>query len=177
MNTTPRTIKATGARGGFASEGAVRQNGGSLPIYICSECGADVVWVESKRTGRKYLANISRAYNGGRFYIGANIHQDDPTDPRTKSYFAALEGDGAEAQAEGFVPATINGLTPAEWTEYQEIKAQKRGLVDAYDAATTDEERAEVQAKIDAMTASNPWASYLKSSETIVATFIRDRER
>lgn len=171
MNT--RTTKATGNRGGFASEGAVRQNGGSLPIYVCNECGADVVWATSKRTGRKYLANISHGYNGARFYIGANVHQDDPTDARTRSYFEALEGDGAEATAEGFVPTTINGLTAAEWAEYMTIKAQKNGLVDEYDAATTDEERAEVQAKIDTMTASGPWAAYQEASKEVVAAYLK----
>lgn len=58
----------------FAGVGAVHQTGGSLPIYICNECGRDVVWAESKRTGRKYLANVSRGYLGQRFYIAANVH-------------------------------------------------------------------------------------------------------
>lgn len=59
----------------FASVGAVNQTGGPLPIYICNGCERDVVWAESKRTGRKYLANVGRAQNGGRFYIAASLHK------------------------------------------------------------------------------------------------------
>ena len=38
----------------FASEGAVSQDG-SKPIFTC-DCGAPLVWVKSKRTGKSYLA-------------------------------------------------------------------------------------------------------------------------
>ncbi len=58
----------------FVSVGAVNQHEGALPWYRCNACGADVVWATSKRTGRKYLANISTARNGGHFYVGANVH-------------------------------------------------------------------------------------------------------
>lgn len=61
--------------GVWANGGAVAQHDGKLPIYICNDCGREVVWATSARTGRKYLANISRGANGFRFYIGANIHQ------------------------------------------------------------------------------------------------------
>ncbi len=57
--------------------GAVRQHDGKLPLYVCNTCGNDVVWVESKTTGRKYLANVSHGQNGHRFYIGANVHKCD----------------------------------------------------------------------------------------------------
>lgn len=60
--------------GVYAGPGAVRQHGGKLPIYVCNTCGMDVVWVESKTTGRKYLVTISHGANGHRFYIGANVH-------------------------------------------------------------------------------------------------------
>ena len=59
----------------YASTGAVRQHSGSLPIYVCNGCLGDVVWCESKRTGRKYLVNVSRNYNGARFYVGSNLHK------------------------------------------------------------------------------------------------------
>lgn len=59
----------------YATSGAVAQHGGSLPIYICNACGADVVWCESKRTGRKYLVTVTRGRNGARFYAGHNIHR------------------------------------------------------------------------------------------------------
>jgi hypothetical protein len=70
--TGPRTRRSPD--GGFASVGAVHQTAGSLPVYICNACGREVVWAESKRTGRKYLANVSRGYHDQRFYIGARVH-------------------------------------------------------------------------------------------------------
>lgn len=63
--------------GTYATPGAVKQAGGKLPIYICNGCNREVVWAESQRTGRKYLANISHGYLGQRFYIGANVHKCD----------------------------------------------------------------------------------------------------
>lgn len=58
----------------YASVGAVHQTGGSLPIYVCNTCGRDVVWAESHKTGRKYLANVHHGYMGARFYIAASLH-------------------------------------------------------------------------------------------------------
>ena len=79
--TTTTTTIATGRtrRGsGFASPGAVRQNGGSLPVQVCNRCGREVVWATSSRTGRKYLVTVSyRRSGGGRYYIGSNIHTDE----------------------------------------------------------------------------------------------------
>jgi len=59
----------------FASTGAVAQTGGSLPIYICNTCEHDVVWCESKRTGKKYLVTVRRGHLDQRFYIGSQIHK------------------------------------------------------------------------------------------------------
>jgi hypothetical protein len=62
----------------YATPGAVRQHGGSLPIYICTTCQADVVWCESTRTGRRYLVTVRRGYNNQRFYVGNDIHRCEP---------------------------------------------------------------------------------------------------
>ncbi len=59
----------------FAGPGAVNQNGGSLKIMGCNDCHEQVVWCKSKRTGRFYLVNIRRNYNGARFYMGHDIHK------------------------------------------------------------------------------------------------------
>lgn len=61
----------------WATTGAVNQHGGSLRVYICNSCGDEVVWVESKRTGRHYLCNVRRGYHSQRFYIGSDIHPRD----------------------------------------------------------------------------------------------------
>lgn len=68
---------------GFASQGAVRQHGGALPIYICNTCHREVVWAESRRTGRKYLANVKRGYLGQRYYIGSDLHRKEDCQPAT----------------------------------------------------------------------------------------------
>ena len=51
----------------YVGDGAVRQQG-SKKLYSCNECGGDVVWLESKRTGKVYLAS---AYRGevSRYYV------------------------------------------------------------------------------------------------------------
>jgi hypothetical protein len=62
---------------GFAGTGAAYQNGGSLPIYRCNDCGADVVWAKSARTGKPYLVNVSRGYHDQRYYRGDALHPRD----------------------------------------------------------------------------------------------------
>ena len=61
-----------------ASAGAVRQSSGTLPVYRCNTCHGEVVWAESKRTGRRYLANVSRGYHDQRYYVGADVHDCAP---------------------------------------------------------------------------------------------------
>ncbi len=75
MTKTSRTSRGKG----YAGEGGVRQHGGSLPVYVCNTCGSEVVWAESKRTGRKYLVNVSYGQKGQRFYMGHNVHPSDCT--------------------------------------------------------------------------------------------------
>lgn len=73
-DTAPRTVRVPDA---FAGMGAQRQAGGRLPVYECSTCGREVVWATSKRTGRRYLAEVQRGQADQRFYIGANVHTDE----------------------------------------------------------------------------------------------------
>jgi hypothetical protein len=53
--------------------GAIEQDG-SRQLHRCGECGGDVVWVKSHRTGRHYLADVSQGYNGQRFYMKSSPH-------------------------------------------------------------------------------------------------------
>jgi hypothetical protein len=71
----PRTRRAPD--NGFASVGAVRQVGGTLPVYVCNACDTEVVWATSKRTGRKFLAQVSRGYMQQRYYVAASVHTDE----------------------------------------------------------------------------------------------------
>ena len=90
MNTTQKPAQRTrrSSDKGFATAGAVAQHGGTLPVYICNPCGKEVVWCESKRTGRKYLVTVRRGHLDQRFYIGSQIHE------------CAMEGDKAVKNAE-----------------------------------------------------------------------------
>jgi len=77
MINTPAPTTAKTRRspdGAYASTGAVRQHGGSLPIYVCNTCGREVVWATSTRTGRKYLANVAHGYLDQRYYVAASVH-------------------------------------------------------------------------------------------------------
>lgn len=84
----------------YASQGAVNQNGGSLPVSTCKRCGNEVVWVTSKRTGKRYLVNVSIGYRDQRFYMGHNIHRCD-------EILAAREQAAAEEQRRGDLLAEV----------------------------------------------------------------------
>jgi hypothetical protein len=84
----------------YAGPGAVRQHEGKLPIYVCNDCGREVVWATSAKTGRKYLANISHGAQGARFYIGANVHECDRS--RTPEAILDREIDAEIKAAEEF---------------------------------------------------------------------------
>lgn len=60
----------------FAGPGANAQEG-TLPLYRCNTCGADVVWATSARTGRKYLADVKTGQAGQRYYVKASAHECD----------------------------------------------------------------------------------------------------
>jgi DNA-directed RNA polymerase subunit RPC12/RpoP len=59
---------------GYASQGAVRQHGGQLPVYACTTCGNELCFPTSKRTGRKYAVNVRRSYHDARYYMGNDVH-------------------------------------------------------------------------------------------------------
>lgn len=77
MGTTGSKSRTTRVPNAYASVGAVVQANGSLPVYRCNGCGAEVVWAESKRTGRKYLVSVSYGQNRNRYYRGDNVHPRD----------------------------------------------------------------------------------------------------
>lgn len=114
---------------GFASTGAVRQNGGSLPIYICNTCGGEVVWCESKRTGRKYLANVRHGHLGQRYYIAANVHGDCADLIEREAAYAA-RNDANQAALTAFLAdlralraqVTAGTLTEAEYATAAEAR-------------------------------------------------------
>jgi hypothetical protein len=72
----------------YASTGAVGQHGGKLKIMECNECHRQVVWVESKRTGRFYLCNVreSQSESRWRYYMGHDVHDCE----KEKAYSAKI---------------------------------------------------------------------------------------
>ena len=105
--------------GAFASTGAVSQTGGSLPIYVCNECNRDVVWAESQRTGKKYLANVFRGYRDQRFYVAARLHKctDD-------AEWAATYASATDAVLDRD-PDLAVALDDAAADEYDDFKAEQ----------------------------------------------------
>lgn len=71
---------------GYVSPGAVAQHGGKLPAYACNTCNSEVVWVESKKTGKHYLVDVSYGYNHNRYYVGRNFHDCEKVLARRKSF-------------------------------------------------------------------------------------------
>lgn len=64
--TTAQTNPTTG-QAIYVGDGAVAQQG-PKKLYTCNTCGRDVVWLESKRTGKVYLASVYRG-EVVRYYI------------------------------------------------------------------------------------------------------------
>lgn len=59
----------------YASNGAVSQEG-SLPVVTCRRCGMDIVWVESRKTGKKYPVNVSNYHRSDALYYRKDhVHQ------------------------------------------------------------------------------------------------------
>lgn len=64
--TTAQTNPTTG-QPIYVGDGAVAQQG-PKKLYTCNACGGDVVWLESKRTGKVYLASVYRG-QVARYYV------------------------------------------------------------------------------------------------------------
>lgn len=59
----------------YASNGAVSQEG-KLPVSYCRRCGTEVVWVESRKTGKKYPANVHHFHDSDALYYRKDhVHQ------------------------------------------------------------------------------------------------------
>lgn len=58
----------------YAEPGAVSKQGGSRPVKQCSACGGFVVFVQSTKTGKWYLADCFDKYKGGMYYVKASPH-------------------------------------------------------------------------------------------------------
>jgi len=60
----------------YASSGAVNQNGGTLPIRKCKTCGHEIVWCESRKTGKSYPVDVRYSRSGrAPYYMGNDIHK------------------------------------------------------------------------------------------------------
>lgn len=58
---------------GYASEGAVRQDG-PLAVKVCKNCDSPIVWAKSRKSGKNYPVNVTTGYLGQRFYMKNNFH-------------------------------------------------------------------------------------------------------
>lgn len=58
----------------YASEGAASQ-GGDRPIRDCNKCGAEIVLVQSNKSGKWYPVGVNGGRSGMAFYVKSNIHE------------------------------------------------------------------------------------------------------
>ena len=73
----------------YVSEGAVRQQG-SKKLYECNTCHREVVWLESKRTGKVYLASVWRG-QVSRYYVSQpHVCKAPEPQPASDPYTDAL---------------------------------------------------------------------------------------
>lgn len=116
--TTTRTTRIPNA---FAGPGAVRQHGASLPVYRCNTCQAEVVWADSTRTGRKYLANVRRGNANQRYYIGSDIHRCESVQSMTADIRAEQANRDAVAEWRNMKAKLKSGeITEAEYDAWLE---------------------------------------------------------
>jgi hypothetical protein len=99
------------------STGGVRgHSGGDTNLYICNTCQSEVVWATSARTGRRYLCNVRRSYNDGRFFMGNDLHNcNEVITERDRVTDHLRNADIAEAQQQvdnlrGVAAATLETL-------------------------------------------------------------------
>jgi len=89
-NSTPEVKQARTRRYEYTVDGRIVKPsadagaavGPTLPVYECNRCGRKVVWCESKRTGRKYLAHVAHHTSDGMsvdsfWYNAGSVHTDE----------------------------------------------------------------------------------------------------
>jgi hypothetical protein len=120
----------------YASPGAVNQHDGALPIRECKRCGAQIVWVTSQRDQP--------------YYVGAYMHPQDCADRKVVES-AKMDALVAREQ-EG--PEAADAQLAARWAYNAE-----------YAAATTDQERADADARfMAALDAINTRFAHLRTA-------------
>jgi hypothetical protein len=134
----------------YASPGAVNQHDGALPIRECKRCGAQIVWVTSQRTGRVYPVTVRRGQRDQPYYVGAYMHPQDCADRKVVES-AKMDALVAREQ-EG--PEAADAQLAARWAYNAE-----------YAAATTDQERADADARfMAALDAINTRFAHLRTA-------------
>jgi hypothetical protein len=118
MTTRSTSSKAVPERM-FASSGATNQEG-SKPIFTC-DCGANLVWVKSQRTGKNYLAECFPYANGDAWYYRKDVfHSQEKHDERIANRTAYSEQAEASERALAFTrrvqQAKKSGATDEEIT-------------------------------------------------------------
>lgn len=97
----------------WADDGAVAQQG-SKAIKEC-ECGAKVVWLKSKRTGRSYLAECCRYHTESGvekwYYVGHQPHTVERCDQRVAARTAQTQVLDDQAEREAQVREVLDVLT------------------------------------------------------------------
>ena len=118
----PQIIKVTDANGVpvNAGPGANAQDG-LLPVHKCLACESEVVWAESRSTGKRYLCDVYRGYLDQRFYVKASAHfatcekiRSEKAD-RRRAEAAADDREAYESfercDTDGFLSQWAKGLT------------------------------------------------------------------
>lgn len=129
--TRPILIKVTDANGTQISAGpGANAQDGALPVHQCLACESEVVWAESRRTGKRYLCDVYRGYMDQRFYVKASAHfatceavRSEKAEQR-RALAAADAREAAESfercDTDGFLSQWAKGLTSRQ----RELEAQ-----------------------------------------------------
>lgn len=94
MNSTQKTLTdyIVNGRPRYADGGVQQNQGGNAKIKICGDCGSKVVFVQSTKTGKWYLADVFQYKNGNHYYSKADPHfKSCQTEQNDKKIFELQE--------------------------------------------------------------------------------------
>lgn len=94
MNSTQKTLTdyIVNGRPRYADGGVQQNQGGNAKIKICGDCGSKVVFVQSTKTGKWYLADVFQYKNGNHYYSKSDPHfKSCQTEQNDKKIFELQE--------------------------------------------------------------------------------------
>ena len=121
----------------FADAGAQRKQGDHRPMKACSACGGFVVFVQSTKTGKYYLADCFQYHTANWYYVKASPHFK--TCQRRRELAAEMERQRAVTEEHRQIGANARAFSMELQNWMTEQQAAGRAVSDEEYAAKSDE--------------------------------------